>query len=110
MDVKLETICERVRHGGYFVKSHAVIHAFKEGFDEQHMVEAVLNGKIIEDYPTEQRVLICGQVALTETVRVYLHVVCEYADPVYVDFVTAYIPDEAQWQMPPFSRRRKPVR
>lgn len=110
MDISLETICERVRRGDYFVKSHAVIHASKEGFDERHMVEAILNGKIIETYQTEQRILVCGQAALTENTKVYLHVVCEYSDPGYVDFVTAYIPDEATWQKPPFSRRRKLVR
>ena len=26
--------------------------------------------------------------------EIYLHLMCEYADPVYVEFVTAYIPDE----------------
>ncbi len=108
IDVDPEIIGERVKRGDYFVKSHAVIHAFKEGFDEKHMVEAVLNGKIIEAYTAEQRVLVCGQAALTESTKIYLHVVCECSDPIYVDFVTAYIPDETQWQKPPFSRRRKP--
>ncbi len=105
--LNLETICERVRRGDYFIKSHAATHAFKEGFDRQHIVEAVLNGKIIEVYPTDQRVLVCGQAALIEHTRIYLHVVCEYSDPIYVEFVTAYIPDEVQWQNPPFRRRRK---
>lgn len=103
-----EIICQRVRRGDFFVKSHAVTHAFKEGFERKHMVEAVLNGKIIEAYPTEQRILVCGQASLTETTKIYLHVVCEYANPIYVEFVTAYIPDDAQWRIPPFSRRRKP--
>ena len=107
MDITIEAIRECVARGNYFVKSHAVIHASKEGFDDLHMAEAVLGGKIIEDYPTERRVLVCGLAALTENVTVYLHVVCEYSDPGFVDFVTAYIPDDAQWQVPPFSRRRK---
>ncbi len=103
----IEIIRERVRRGNYLIKSHAVMHAVKEGFDRHHMVEALLNGKIIEKYSDDQRVLVCGQVALTEGLQIYLHVVCEYADPVYAEFVTAYIPDESQWQNPPFSRRRK---
>jgi hypothetical protein len=64
-----------------------------------------MNGKIIEEYPDDQRALICGRVALSENVNIYLHVVCEYADPVYAEFVTAYIPDELQWANPPFRRR-----
>jgi len=54
----LETIQQRVRHGNYLVKSHAVIHALKEGFDRANMVEAVLNGSIIEDYREARRVLV----------------------------------------------------
>jgi hypothetical protein len=37
----------------------------------------------------------------------YLHVVCEYADPVYTEIVTAYIPDESEWERPPFRRHRR---
>lgn len=103
----IEIICERVRTGNYLVRSHAVRHALKEGFARRHMVEAILQGTIIEEYPDDQRVLICGQTILMESLTIYLHVVCEYADPIYVDFVTAYIPDELQWESPPFRRRKK---
>ena len=104
--VDIQTIHERVQTGSYLVKSHAILHAQKEGFEVKHMVEAVLNGTIIEEYYEDQRTLICGHSTLLENVVVYLHVVCEYADPIYIEFVTAYIPDENQWQFPPFKRRR----
>ena len=97
----VEIIRERVRAGDYLVKSHAVQHALKEGFERKHMVEAILKGRIIEEYPDDQRVLVCGSVTLAGSLNLYLHVVCEYADPVYTEFVTAYIPDELQWQSPP---------
>ncbi len=100
-------IRKRVQAGNYLIQSHVIQHALKEGFDCQHVVQAVLNGAIIEEYPDEQRVLICGQVALSQAFRVYLHVVCEYADAVYVEFITAYIPDEVQWGRPPLRRRKR---
>ncbi len=103
----IETIRERVRDGNYLVKSHAIIHALKEGFERQHMIEAVLNGKIIEEYPNDERILICGKAILTKDIDIYLHVVCEYADPVYVEFVAAYIPDEVEWEKPPFKRHKR---
>lgn len=28
---------------------------------------------------------------------------CEYANPVYIEFVRAYIPDEQEWESPPVS-------
>ncbi len=37
----------------------------------------------------------------------YLHVACDHADAVYVDFVTAYIPDELIWESPPLRRRER---
>ncbi len=105
MDINV--VRERVRSGHYLIKSHAVQHALKEGFERKHVVEAIFNGIIIEDYPEEQRVLICGRATLAESVAVYLHVVCEVVDPVYVEIVTAYIPDESEWESPPLRRRRR---
>ena len=103
----IQTIRRRVQSGNYLVKIHAIQHALKEGFGREHMVEAVLNGTIIEVYHKDQRVLVCGRSVLFEDVPIYLHVVCEYADPVYIEFVTAYIPDEIQWESPTFTRRRR---
>lgn len=76
--------------------------ALKEGFERKLIVEAVLNGRVIEGYEDSR---ICGTVKLSESVEIYLHVVCECGDSFYVEFVTAYIPDESQWEHPPYRRR-----
>ena len=102
----IEIIHERVRTGNYLIKSHAVQHALKDGFERKHMVQAVLEGTMTEEYPNDQRALICGKTSLLQDLDIYLHVVCEYADPVYVEFVTAYIPDELEWEKPPYKRRK----
>lgn len=106
----IETIRERVRQGYYLVKSHAVRHALKEGFERTHMLEAIFAGTIIEDYPDDQRVLICGRTTLATTTSIYLHVVCEHADALYIEFVTAYLPDEQDWENPPVRRRTRKKR
>lgn len=103
----IEIIRARVRAGNYLIKSHAVQHALKEGFERKHVVEAIFNGRIIEEYPDNQRVLICGRMTSSENLHLYLHVVCEYADPVYIEVVTAYTPDEFQWELPPYRRRKR---
>jgi hypothetical protein len=105
--VDIEIIRERVRDEKYLIKSHAVIHALKEGFERKHIVEAVLEGKIIEEYPDDKRLLICGKTSLSKISQIYLHVICEYADKVYIEFITAYIPDELMWEKPPFRRRQR---
>ena len=96
-----------MRNGNYLVKSHAVRHSLKEGFERLLMVEAILEETIIEAYPDEQRVLICGKTTLAQITDIYLHVVCEYADAHYVEFVTAYLPDEHEWERPPLRRRTR---
>jgi hypothetical protein len=105
--VDINTLRKRVQGGNYLIKAHAVQHALKEGFERIHMAEAVLTGTIIEEYPDEQRALICGSISLSQNLNIYLHVVCEYADEVYIEFVTAYIPDELEWESPPLRRRRR---
>jgi hypothetical protein len=105
--MNIESICKRVQAGNYLIKAHAVQHALKEGFERKHIVEAILNGKIIEEYVDEERALVCGRTTLSVHVDMYLHVVCEYADPMYIEFVTAYIPDEDIWESPPFRRRKR---
>jgi hypothetical protein len=65
MDSAIETIRRRVREGQYLVKSHAVVHALKEGFDRKNMVEAILDGIIVEDYSDAKRALLCGRTILS---------------------------------------------
>jgi hypothetical protein len=105
--VDITTIREFVRQGRYLVKGDCIRHAVKESFVRQDIVDAVLTGRIIEDYPERERVLVCGRTKLSTTTIVYLHVVCEYADPNYIHFVTTYIPDEVEWERPPFRRKKK---
>ncbi len=103
----IATSRSRVQSGHYLVRSHAVQHALKEGFERKHIVEALLNGWVIEEYPDNQRALVCGTAALSEDTTVYMHVVCEYADAVYLEIVTAYIPDGLEWEFPPIRRRKR---
>ncbi len=74
--MNIETIRERVSEDRYLVKRHAVQHAIKEGFDRANMVEAILTGRIIEDYPEAQRALICGHTKLMGDLSFYLHTLC----------------------------------
>ena len=105
--MNIEILRERVQRENYLIKNHAVQHALKEGFERHHIVEAILTGSIIEMYPDDQRVLICGSITMAENFQLYLHVVCEYADPVYLEIVTAYLPNDGQWEDPPFRRSKQ---
>ena len=61
----LDKIKQQVRKGEYAVSDHAIIEARKDGIDPktiEKLEKVVLNGKIIEEYPERQRVLIFGLV------------------------------------------------
>ena len=105
--MRIELIREKVQTGNYILKSHVAMHALKEGFERKHITEAILEGTIIEDYPDESRVLICGKTTLSLNAKIYLHVVCEFLNPAYVEIITAYVPDELLWESPPFKRRKR---
>lgn len=105
--MNLNAIHQRIQNGHYLIRSHVLQHALKEGFTRRDLLEAILNGQIIEEYPDAKRVLVCGYTKPGNRDRIYLHIVCEVADPVFVEFVTAYYPDESLWERPDFKRRQR---
>jgi hypothetical protein len=52
----IEHLRSQVENGNYLIKPHSILHALKEGFDELDMVDAISSGRIIEEYPDDQRV------------------------------------------------------
>jgi len=97
----LQALRKLVQEKHYSVRSHAVAHMFKEGFSERDIVEAILTGRVLEVYPEECRCLILGYPHLEEVdTTIPLHVVCDYYDPMWVDIVTAYVPQRPWWITP----------
>lgn len=85
----------------YRIRNHAVRHMIEEGFDENHLVEA-LTGKLqlLEEYEDEERCLVLGRFSFTSSTRSPLHVVCAVSHEQNVDIVTAYIPQRPWWISP----------
>ncbi len=97
----LENIRKLVNAKKYRIRLHAVRHMIEVGFDERDLLEALGGkGRILECYPSEMRCLILGYFALTERLRIPLHVVCDYSKPNVVDIITAYVPQKPSWVTP----------
>jgi hypothetical protein len=79
------------------IRLKPTLHFFFQ-FTTSRKLVATYNGKLF---------LMSPKTSLSENLDIYLHVVCEYADTVYVEFVTAYIPDELEWENPPIRRRKR---
>jgi hypothetical protein len=92
-----EEIRDRFRAGEYAVSDHAIMEARKDGI-EPHTVDklewVVLNGRIIEEYPERERVLVYAE--LPED-GLPVHVVVEYAFREEPVIVTSYVPDDRLW-------------
>lgn len=105
--MELRKIQKLVRKGAFTIKPHSLPHRLKEGFSVEDMIYAILKGRIIEEYPERHRVLIYAEVPMLTKTTLPLHVVCDYSDPEWIDLVTAYISDPAEWLIPPTKRRRR---
>ena len=103
----LEQISGCIRGGDYLYTRHAIHEMETEELGEimdHEVVEAVLNGKIIEDYPEDTPYPSCLVYGRTSEERP-LHAVCAYAaDIEQVIIITAYEPSPGQWI--DFERRR----
>ena len=71
--INIEVIRRKIAAGDDLIRNHALLHAFKEGFTRQDMVNAIVTGQIIEIYPDDKRVLVCGYTTLLKSVKIYLH-------------------------------------
>lgn len=104
--MKIEQLREQVRAGEYSLRPHAIQHAAKEGFTSDDILQAVLTGEVIEQYPDRNRCLLYADIVV-EGITLPLHVVCEFQPEVdtVVDVVTAYVPTEEEWVSPRQRRR-----
>ncbi len=74
----LQNIQNLVQKGSYALRPHAVSHMLAEGFDESDIVEAICNGKILENYTEEDLCLIAGAFQITEKTQESLHIVVDF--------------------------------
>ena len=103
--IDLNVLRRQVTDQNLALRPHAMHHAVKEGFTKDDMTHVVLQGILLETYAERSRCLLYADVTI-EGLRMPLHVVCEHGNPdAPVDFVTAYIPSQEEWETP--TRRRK---
>jgi len=93
----LEKIRDRFRDGEYAVSDHAIIEARKDGIEPLTITKlewVVIYGKVIEEYPERERVLVYAELPEDE---LPVHVVVEYSIREEPVIVTSYVPDSRYW-------------
>ena len=93
-----------VQNENYALRPHSISHMLAEGFNENNIIEAISNGKILEHYIDEDRCLITGTFQVSKNIKESLHIVVDYwsesEEIDWVDIVTAYIPRFPFWETP----------
>ncbi|OGR57374.1 MAG: hypothetical protein A3I11_01020 [Elusimicrobia bacterium RIFCSPLOWO2_02_FULL_39_32] len=91
-------IQEQIISGRYRLTQHAHIEMADENIILDEVFDAILKGKILEDYPEHKRgpcCLLCGKTKAGK----FLHVVCTTALSVLV-LITVYEPKLPKWKTP----------
>ncbi len=95
--VKIELLRKKFLEGEYAISDHAIIEARKDGIEPdtiKKLEKVATDGKVIEEYPVRERVLIYAE---SEDEELPIHIVVDYSFPEEPVIVTAYIPDSKHW-------------
>ena len=94
MQVDIQIIQEKLRSGAYYWRQHAIQRSIERVITEAEIVEAVVNGAIIEAYPEDKYGPSCLILGRTSQGRP-LHVQCSLPPTVWI--ITLYEPDPEEW-------------
>ncbi len=67
--------------------------AFKDGVEPEDVIHILLTGKVIEEYPERERLLVYGEMDN----GLPLHAVCDLSNEQTMYIVTTYIPSRSEW-------------
>jgi hypothetical protein len=90
----IQSIQQKIGRGEYHWRRHAIQRSIERGIAEEEVVDAVLSGEIIEEYPTDKYGPSCLILGRTKAGRA-LHVQCSLPPTVWV--ITLYEPDPEEW-------------
>jgi hypothetical protein len=94
----LKWIHEKVQKDQYLLSLHADEERRADGLDIEDLEEALLNGKILEDYPEDTRGASCLLYGTSQERPV--HVVCGKNRSGWLVIITVYVPSEPKWESP----------
>ncbi len=86
------------------VTTHAHQEMVEEGISIDDLIEVLLDGMLVENYPEHKRgpcALVCGRTALGR----YIHIVCTSSQEIAI-IITVYEPKPPKWPTP-FERRNQ---
>ena len=92
----IEEIQRKIRFAQFEFSKHAVDQSIIRRISVEELRQAIENGEIIENYPTDKYGPSCLIFGLTLEERP-LHIQCSYPSRALVKIITLYEPDPARW-------------
>ncbi len=95
--VLYELVRDKFKRGEYAVSDHAIVEGRKDGIAPntiEKLEKVAINGKIIEEYPERERILIYSEI---EEYGIPVHIVVDYSELDEPVIVTSYVPDSKYW-------------
>jgi hypothetical protein len=99
----IDLVREYVGSEQYEFYRHALTESKKDGIEPEDVVYALLTGKIIDEYPERERLLVYG----TLKNDLPVHVVCDFSDSEVMYIATVYIPSARDWISYQVRKRRQ---
>ena len=90
-------IRKKIKRNLFEFSKHAVDQSIVRHISLQELHEAIMNGKIIENYPDDKYGPSCLIFGYTTSSKRPLHIQCSYPTRQLVKIITLYEPDSEQW-------------
>lgn len=90
-------IRKKINSNSFEFSKHAVDQSIIRHISIQELHEAIMNGKVIEDYPDDKYGPSCLILGYTKKSNRPLHIQCSYPSRQLVKIITLYEPDSEQW-------------
>ena len=104
MSLMIKFIKSQVKSNNYELTLHADDERIDEDLNYVELEEALVNGEILEDYPTDPRGASCLIVGYTKSKKP-IHIVCGKTNLGGLLLITVYIPKMPKW-LDPKTRNR----
>lgn len=98
IDIALERIQQQANTEDVRITQHAQQEMIEENIHLDEVLEAITNGRILENYPEHRRGACCLLNGITKKDRP-LHIVCTTTRPVLI-IITVYEPKSSNWITP----------
>ena len=93
--MEIEEVKEKIGHDEYEISFHAEKERYAEDITISDLETAIADGKILENYPDDQRGTSCLVLGYSQNRPI--HIICGCTPTKWIRIITVYIPKLPKW-------------